>query len=58
LTDDEDEYHVRLVPPEFNEKSPIAFEVVEGQKNVFDYNIATSFVPDTKIPKKTPRLPQ
>jgi len=58
LTDDVDEYHVRIVPPEFNEKSTIEFEVVEGQKNVFDYNIATSFVPDTKIPKKTPRLPQ
>jgi len=43
-------YFVALVPPEFNEQSTIEFEVVEGKKNVFDYNIETSYVPDTSPP--------
>jgi len=55
---DVDEYHVCIVPPEFNTKSTIEFEVVTGQKNIFDYNIETSFVPDTRIPKRASRLPQ
>ena len=53
-TDDVDEYHVRIVPPEFNTKSMIEFEVVEGRKNIFDYNIETSFIPDTKPKGKVP----
>ena len=55
---DVDEYHVCIVPSEFNTKSTIEFEVVEGQKNIFDYNIETAFVPDTRIPKRASRLPQ
>lgn len=35
------EYRVQLVPPEFNKDSTIEFEVVQGQKNVFDYDIKT-----------------
>ena len=39
--DDGQGYMVSLVPPEFNEQSTIEFEVVAGQKNVFDYDIKT-----------------
>jgi len=43
-------YYVALLPPEFNDNSAIEFEVVKSRKNVFDYNIETSFVPDTTPP--------
>ena len=43
-------YFVSLVPPEFNKESTIEFEVVAGKKNVFDYNIETSYVPNTTPP--------
>ena len=39
------EVTVQLVPPEFNEKSTIEFEVVAGGGNVFDYDIKTDYVP-------------
>lgn len=42
------EVTVNLVPPEFNEKSTIEFEVVAGGGNKFDYDIKTDYVP--KIP--------
>lgn len=35
-----DEYRVQLVPPEFNKNTTLEFEVVKGQKNVFDYDVA------------------
>ena len=38
-------YSVSMLPPDFNEKSNIEFEAVKGKKNVFDYNIETSYVP-------------
>ena len=38
-------YIVNFLPPEFNENSTVEFEVVAGKKNVFDYNIETSYVP-------------
>ena len=43
--DDAFRYSVNFLPPDFNEKSTIEFEVVAGRKNVFDYNIETSYVP-------------
>ena len=39
-------YHVSLLPADFNETNAIEFEAVKGKKNVFDYNIETSFVPN------------
>ena len=48
------EYTVRLVPPEFNENSTLEFEVVAGTKNVFDYDMITSFVPNTTPPRAAP----
>jgi hypothetical protein len=42
-------YNVSLLPDEFTtEKSTLTFEVVKGQKNVFNYNIITNYKPDTK----------
>ena len=38
-------YYVALLPPDFNEVNTVEFEVVKGKKNVFDYNIETSYVP-------------
>lgn len=43
------EITVSVVPPEFNEKSKIEFEVVDSGSNVFDYDIQTNYVP--KMPK-------
>jgi hypothetical protein len=45
------DYQVRILPPTFNEKSTLEFEVVAGKPNVFDYNIETSFVPNTRPTK-------
>lgn len=39
------EVSVQVVPPEFNEKSTIEFEVVEGGDNVFNYDIKTDYKP-------------
>ena len=39
-------YFVSLLPPDFNEKNVIEFEVVSGKKNVFDYDI----VAEIKLP--------
>ncbi len=47
----EDEFNTAIIPPEFNEKSNIEFEVVQGKKNIFDYDIKTDFKPQ-KPPKK------
>ena len=44
-------YYVSLLPPDFNENSTIEFEAVGGKKNVFDYNIETSYVPNTEPPR-------
>ena len=38
-------YSVSLLPPDFNETNVVEFEAVKGKKNVFDYNIETSYVP-------------
>jgi len=46
-TGEEHEYLVNVVPPEFGDNSTLEFEVVAGRRNVFDYNIETSFTPDT-----------
>lgn len=40
------EYPVRVVPREFNEESKVEFEVVEGKKNVFNYNIVSDAKPE------------
>lgn len=40
------EYGVRVVPREFNDESTIEFEVVEGKKNVFNYNIESDAPPE------------
>lgn len=45
------EVSVQMVPPEFNEKSTIEFEVVEGGENVFNYDIKTDYKP--AMPKST-----
>ena len=37
--EDGQSYAVSLIPPEFNANSTIEFEVVDGKKNVFDYDI-------------------
>ena len=38
-------YSVSLLPNDFNETNVVEFEAVKGKKNVFDYNIETSYVP-------------
>lgn len=43
-TPDWDIYQVVLIPPEFNKNSTIEFEVVEGKKNVFDFDIKGELV--------------
>ena len=48
---DLNQYLVNYLPPEFNDRSQIEFEVVKG-KNVFDYNIETDFQPATSAPAK------
>ena len=56
-TGDFDSYRVHFVPPEFNANSTIEFEVVQGKRNVFDYDIVTDYKPDTTPPKgRTPVL--
>jgi len=45
---DEDDWKVNfvpLLPQEFNEKSTLEFEVVDGKKNVFDYDIKAELKP-------------
>ena len=37
---------VDLIPTEFNSNSKIEFEVVQGKKNVFNYDIVTDYVPE------------
>lgn len=58
-TPDWREYQVRLIPEEFNEKSSLEFEVVEGKKNVFDYDVVTDFQAESlhKSTKKTSSHP-
>ena len=50
---DFDMVHVSMIPPDYNDKSAIEFEVVSGKKNIFDHNIVTDYAPgkDT-IPKQ------
>jgi len=55
-TGDFDFYQVVLVPPEFNVESTLEFEVVAGKKNVFNYDIVTSYVPDTKPKGNAPAM--
>ena len=45
-TPDGREYTVRIVPREYNENSTIEFEVVEGRRNVFNYNIVSDAQPE------------
>jgi len=41
-----------MIPPQFNDTSTLEFEVAKGKKNVFNYDIKTDYIPDTKsIPK-------
>ncbi|MDO5309711.1 MAG: hypothetical protein Q4G03_09540 [Planctomycetia bacterium] len=50
----ENELQMTLVPEEFNSASTIEFEVVQGKKNVFDYDIKTDFGPTDNTSKKGP----
>jgi hypothetical protein len=47
-TGDFDFYPVMLIPPEFNTQTTLEYEVVAGKTNVYNYDIQTSFSPDTK----------
>jgi hypothetical protein len=42
---DYNEYTMDIIPPEFNVNSSLEFEAVKGNKNVYNYDIKTSFKP-------------
>jgi len=50
-----DNIHVSMIPNEFNENSTLEFEVVQGKKNIFNYDIVTDFVPDVESAIKRAR---
>ena len=45
-------YKVKRIPPEFNTNSTLEFEVVQGKRNVFNYDIVTDYQPNTTVPKR------
>ena len=45
-TGDFDSVRVPLIPREFNDGTTLEFEVIQGKKNVFNYDIVTDYVPD------------
>jgi hypothetical protein len=47
---DYNEYTMNIIPPEFNIDSFLEFEVIKGKKNIYNYDIVTSFKP-TRVHK-------
>ena len=45
-TRDGDEYHVQFIPPKYGTESKLEFEVIDGRKNVFDYDIKDDLIFD------------
>jgi len=54
-TGDFDSVRVPLIPTEFNDDTTLEFEVIQGKKNVFHYDIVTDYVPDVDSALKRQR---
>lgn len=52
-TGDFDSVYVSMIPKEFNDDSTMELEVVQGKKNVFNYDIVTDYVPDQNSIQKS-----
>jgi hypothetical protein len=47
-----DMVYVSMIPSDFNDSSRLEFEVVKGEKNIFNFDIKTDYRPDSKsIPR-------
>ena len=45
-TGDFDSVRVNMIPADFNDDTILEFEVIQGKRNTFHYNVVTDYIPD------------